>query len=329
MSKLSKGDYIIASSEQGKFQFLKVRSASADVIKAVVEQSQVENKRVSIEIKPEEVVLNMGRRPKFGRVYGQLIEPLRAIKTFDDWGELHYYRKLDKEEKRVLRKALDFVMQEFRRRKLTFIFPITVELRNKAGRWSGFYKSSPKIDNMHNHLTVLGPKEYQYESLVHLIRHELGHAVWFKGVTNKMRLRWIKLYTHYMKLNTAKLEKIKAIRKALENTRSLDDYRSQLKDEEDDKTLDVLDECVDYVRSTFNLDADEVEILIDSGESLVEYWPKHPFDSADPQGEGVMSEYGMTNPREFFAEAFRLYLEGKAGKRLTKLMDKTLSRLSK
>lgn len=339
MTLPSKGDFVVASQGENKFQLVKVLGASADKIIGKIEASKVEGgKRVSIEVAPEDVVLNLGNEPKYGRVYGQLVEPLRSTLEYKEWGEIHFYRRMSKDEKKILKKALDKVYADLVKRKLTFVLPITIEIRHKQGRWAGHYKTHPNIDNQHNHLTCFKPKEFTLEGMVELARHEIAHAIYFQGVPSAMRLKWIKLYTHYLKLHTAKIETLLKLRKGLEKTKDLREFKSTLINSDDEsgtakKTFskaDFLDECISFIKSTFNLDNDEVELLIEREESLEAYWPKHPFDlSHEHNYESVMTEYGMTKPTEFFAEAFRLYLEGKSGKKIKKLMEKTLSRLAK
>lgn len=331
--KVHKGEFIIVKGEKANsYKLYKVLKADGDKITARTEASKVESKRVTDSIDPANIVTNLGKNCPYGRVYGQLVEPLRGVLKYKKWGEIHFYRRMDKQEKKTLKRALDKVYNEFVKLKLTFVLPITIEIRNKQGRWDGHYKHSSRIDNEHNHLTCFKPPEFTMERCVSLIRHEMAHAIYYLGVPSPLRLKWIKLYMHYLKLHTAKLETIKSLRKGLEKARDLKVFRDSLEGDEDEKfgEADVLDECISFIKSTFNLDTDEVALLIEREDSLETYWPKHPFDlSQEHNYEAVMTEYGMTKPGEFFAEAFRLHLESKSGKKIKKLMLRTLSRLVK
>lgn len=331
---VKKGDYFIAE-EGKKFKLYKALHPTADSIKAVVEASKLDGKREITQVDPLTVVLNLGRKPKYGRVYGQLIEPLRKCRQYKQWGDIHFYRRLDKFERKSLKLGLDAAYKRLVKHRLEFIFPITIEIRHKAGRWDGFYKKDPKYDNTHNHMTCFKPQEFTAEGVEELAIHEMGHAVWFQGVPDAVKLQWIELYTYYLTLHTAKMDVIKELRKGLEKARDLSEYRAELRDEEEEDQQfshsDILDECIGYIRSTFNLDGQEVDILVERSDSLEPYWPKNPFDLSDAKAEAsiAMTDYGMTKCVEFFAEAFRLYVYGKSGKKITKLMGKTLARLQK
>lgn len=328
-----KGDYLIVEGAK-RMEFVKVRSADKDTIIAVKEQSLIEGKRVKAEYAPEQIVLNMGPKTRFGTVYGNKIEPLLAQFEVDDWGEVHVYRRLEKGEKSLIVKAMGRVFKEMKKRKLDHVFPVTTEVRTKHGRWAGHYHISDKYeDSPHNHMICLHPKEIDAE-IVSLLRHELGHAVWYLSVPDKVKMKWVSMFVKSVERMTAKREVLKELLEELETGRDLPLLRAGLKEEaeaEEGKSfhkIDVLDECLDYIKSTFHLDKEGLDIVINNSKSLERYWPKNPMDlSSVKENPAVMTEYGMTSVIEFFAEAFRLYMEGKAAKSVKKLMDKTLSRL--
>lgn len=334
-----KGDYLIVENGN-KFDFVKVRSTGAEAMTCVVEKSHAEGKRVDREYDNDSVVLNFGRKVRFGQAYGNRLEPLRSTQEVEGWGELHIYRKMEKGELKLLVKHMKHVVKEMKRHKLDAALPITTEIRNKSGRWSGYYHiSGSKYKELPGHqLMTIHPKEFIPEDMTELLFHELGHAVWFRFVTNSQKLRWIRMYTKFIERMSAKKA---VLAELLEETKAAGDLQSMidsLKDAEDEdeseeqsfSKRDVFEECIDYIKSTFHLDKDDVKLLVSSSKYLDKYWPTDPLAlSTIKENPAVMTEYGMTSVSEFFAEAFQMYMRGGAAKSIKKAMSKTLSRLIK
>jgi len=333
-----KGDYLITKTPSDKKILVKVLHTDSEGIKGRVEASKVENRRVSLDVERDTIIANLGQRPPFGTVYGTLVEPLLRTDDIENWGEIHFYRRLKKVEKKALRLAFETVWKKVVvKYKLKDVMPITFEVRHAKGRWAGFYRNLPKHEC---HCITLKPKGFLLDDTIELLVHELAHAIDCKLVPPKLKAKWIKLYTYYITLTTLKSSQIAKVREELEASGSIAEFKANLADddaeEEDDKKkskdlsqIDILDECLSYIQSNFNLRPREINLLLSEQESLEQYWPKHAMDIADATaGEAVMTEYGLTNADEFFAESFRLFIKGGAGKKITKLMKTTLKGLS-
>lgn len=328
--KVCKNDLVIAKLDDGKVKLFCIKGDTKEGYPAIVEASKLENRRVSVVLPKKSIVVNLGQKKAvlYGTVYGQKIEPLRYSKDLDGWGFIDCYRKMTKIEKKAVNKALAFVWKDLEKHKLTFIAPLTIEVRNKAGKWAGFYKKS---DKQEHDLITIGPKDIQFESLVPLLRHEAFHGVYFNGVTDKYKVKWVKLYLEYVKLHVTTSKQLEEARARLEDAGSIKTCLAELKelqgseDERADDPMSIFRECLGYATSNHNLDKDEINLMLEDGDDLKGIWPRHVFDISEPTV--VMTEYAMTKPGEFFAEAGRLYLEGKCPKRVKKLMAKTLAHL--
>lgn len=322
--KIKKGDLIVV--QEGPASKMRLMKARADCTKsefpALLEVSKAESKRLTQTVALDTVVLNLGNRPPYGSVYGQKVEPLLYTEDLENWGELHCYRRINKEVKKIVLKALERVWKDVKKLGVESVFPIIIELRNKNGRWAGHHKLTED-----GHIICLKMKDLDPGSVASTLRHELFHAIDCALVTDRYRIKWLKEYARYIKLTEARTQTIASLRKGLEKSGSIKDYRLELK-EEDSKDLEVLDECLGHLRSVYAFEPREVNLLLANQISLKPYWPTHAFDLSDTEvSETLMTEYGMTKPCEFFAEAGLLYIEGRLGKSLKVLMEKTLSNL--
>jgi hypothetical protein len=327
------GDYLIVSVGEKPKKYCAKVLETKDSIRCRIEASKIEGKRTSLEIDVESIVVNLGKNPPFGTVYGVSVEPLKKATDLENWGEIHFYRKLKKIERKALNQALKKVWNKIVvPNKLQECAPLTFEVRHHHGRWDGYYKSSPKQEQ---HSITLKPKGFLLDDTLALITHELGHAVDHTLVPDRVRARWVKLYTDYRTLSTVKTSTLRAILSELEEAGSTRAAKKSLANLSDStkggvSSENLLKECLKYIHHSWGLSTSDLNLLLSQGESLEEYWPKNSLDIADDsKGKATMTEYGMTSPTEFFSEAFRLYFEGKSGRRITKLMKKTLRSLQK
>lgn len=322
------GEFLIvkADAESKKCLCVRVRE-NGKTPRATIEGSKLEDKRDEITIDPELVVAVLGPKPPYGRAYGALVEPYRGLEDDELWGPVHFYRKLNNEERKALRLALKKAGKWLVAHKIDGFLPITIEVRHKQGRYSGTYKVSPKLET---DLMTLKPEGFVYQELPSLLIHEAFHGVWFQLVPDALKVRWINLYTYYIKLSTADTQSIERIRRKLEIAHGIEECRLRLKERsrEDDplSPLALLDECLAYIDEHYNLDEKHVDMLLHAHKSLKPYWPRHAIDLS--KANPIITEYAMTKVEEFFAEAGRVFYEGKAPKRVRKLMKRTIRRVA-
>lgn len=323
-----KGEYLIvkADAESKKCLCLKVREDGRAPM-ATIEASKLEGKREDVKVDPDLVVANLGSQPPYGRAYGALVEPYRGEQEADHWGVIHFYRRLDKQERKALVLALKKTWRWLHAQRIDGFLPLTIEVRHKQGKYAGFYKISSKLDT---DLLTLKPDAFLYQDLPSLIIHEAFHGVWFRLLTDALKVRWISLYTYYIKLSTAAPETIDRIRRQLQIAHSIQACKEKLKENSDEEDvlnpLALLDECLDYINTHYKLSNDHIDLMLAAGKNLKSYWPKHALDLS--KANAIITEYAMTKVEEFFAEAGRVFYENKAPRRVRKLMKRTIRRVA-
>lgn len=317
------GDYLIVTDpDNDKRRFLaraKTDSAGSTVVDVQVDEAIRGLTELSIPF--ESIVATLGPDPTYGRAYGCLVEPLRAQRELKNWGELKVYRKFKSGEKEALASAFNSVGKWLDTRKVGLFRPLTIEVRNKSGRYAGKYKFSSRNGDS----IVLHPEAFD-KTTSSLLIHECFHGIWFRQVPLNLVVKWIALYTHYTKAVTARA--LKNVRIRLERAGSIRSYRSEHGPDPEDGPIDgacaLLDSCLAYLGTVYGLTARDINILLSQGQSLDKWWPENPVDLS--RTTPILGDYATTNVDEFFAEAGRLMYEGiKLPKKIRILMKKTLS----
>lgn len=312
--KFEKDDFIVVKVEgKTKNKLVKVLSKDGDTLTVRVEGSKVKKERHTEEVKAQMVVLNLGPEPPFGSVYGCTVEPfISSVDT--DWGPMHYYRKLDLEQKGKIKKALARCWTRLDKAKLTGFAPVVIEVRNGKGPESGFYRVHGKDDIPD--VLCLKPESFLKEDLDETIYHEAAHGLAFNVMPDPIMLRWIKLYTYYTKMGELTSKDIKQIKHDLESAGS---FKCGV-----DK--DQLAACISAVNANYGVRKQDLKVMLENNHPLDEVWPVHPLDM--PDCETPIRNYSMKNVDEFWADAFAYYMVGKGlPKRIKRLVEETISAL--
>lgn len=276
------------------------------------EESKVEGRRITETVSTESIILNLGPTPIPGTVYGCKIEPYYSASTIDGWGDIHYYRELERDEKKTIKRAAAKAWKSLKKLRLTAFAPLTIEVRLAKGSEIGYYKMHKAQET---DVLCLKPKEFHHDELVRLFYHEAGHGILDRMMPVEFRARWIKAYTHYTTLSKLDPDEIRGIRALVEGTGSLTGV-----DGVDSEKLDL---CVDSIHSNYGLKKRDIEELLEQGYTLEDYWPTHPLDLAD--NEVPLTDYANKNWNEFFCEALAMHLTGiQLPKRIRNLLLKTI-----
>lgn len=309
----SKDDFLVIKDER-KFRLVKVVEASNDgelVVRR--EESKVEGKRTTETISDESVVLNLGSNPPAGTVYGCKIEPFQSSSDLDGWGTIHYYREVEREDKKTIKKAAAKVWKRLDKERLTAFAPLTVEVRLNKGSEIGYYKihKSQETD-----VLCIKPKEFDQTELTRLFFHEAGHGIMDRMMPSNFRAKWVTTYAYYTSLKALKKDDLIGIRALVEGNGSLKQV--------EDVDPDHLDACIGSIIGNFGIRKADIELLLNEGVSLEAYWPKHTLDL--PDNEVPLTDYAMKSVDEFWCEAFAMHMTGtQLPKRIRNLMLKTLN----
>lgn len=319
--KLVAGSYVILKLANNKPELIRCTVADGNEFKGVVEkEKEVDGKSATVlTFEKNDVMAVIGKKPKVGKVYGLNIEPLVRREHYRFWGDARIYNWFDDEQSKLLKAALEEAYHVLKKLRVAGPFKVELEVRQPQGKFAGMYKHRPKADT---DILIIKP-EKAMEDLRYIIFHEYAHGIWYRMMTPKMRLSWVKMYHKYITLQEIKSKELKDI---LGEVESLGSIRAFMRECDEDTKLQ-LKEIVKHITNIHSLSVSHLEMLMEDGESLSEYWPSNIEMS---EKEVAITDYARKSPEEFFAEAIaHKFSDRKLPKAIEELYAKTMSRLVK
>lgn len=321
MIKVDINDYVVVKSGT-KRVLMKLLSANDDLslYYGIPENKRILERSVEVEINPEDILACLGKNPAYGSVLGCSTEIYRNRKELEGWGSIYFYRTLEKESLKSLRLSIRSVVNSLSDLKLN-IHPFDTEIRESKGKYAGSFKFRPKkVDGVSTDLICLKPKEF--EQLLPLLYHEIGHSIWYRLLDPTVQSRWILVYHKAIDIqNVSKSEIDTIIADFVESTKFCKEFRNTL----DERKELVFDQCLKYVDDKHCLSSQHLDTLIAAGHDTSGYFSIEDIGLSNIRL--VLTEYAQVSPEEFFAEAFSLHMSGSIlPKSLRDMMSKTIER---
>ena len=315
--KVRKSEYAIIKAG-GKFLLIRCSSEDGNSYTGVLQGKKKKSDDAPEELKfsSRDVACCLGKAPAFGSAFGVKIEPLVKIEPHQYWGEVHTYVRLDEGQTAEVGSELKKFRAALKEKRVSGVKPI-LELRNPSGKMAGMYKYRPREEQDVMIIRVQEDlAEFQY-----VLAHEYGHGVWFRMMQRATRLKWIKLFHAYITMLEADESDLDHLLDEVQSQQSVSSAQKSL--EEHDQIL--LKECLRNVHRIHGLSKMHLEMMLEAGDSIEEYWPQSIELS---EKEIALTDYARKAPEELFAESFAFWFIGrKLPKRIQALMDTTLSRL--
>lgn len=287
---------------------------------AYIEDTMNLDEPVTVEYDADTLIANLGKDPAPGKAYGVDIQPHYGDFQ-SDIGNVHLYRKLDDDEKKALTVSIKKIVKKVEEQGLAKVFPIKrVEILNQKGRWAGEYKISNKTGEVEDVIRLF-PKILSDQIYNQYIwAHELGHAVWFRYVPDRLRSEWLEMYNESTKVSKAKKSQMEDLCTALVSSQqSVREFQRDIEEEE----LAMFKEALSYLKKIHKMSPEDVNILLNQNSKvLVAIWPTTASIS---NNESLCGDYAKVSVHELFAEAYAFYTTGKqVPKSIQKLLEKTL-----
>lgn len=326
--EVRRGDYCIVSLTNAKPFLIKVTAADEDTISGIKEEhSHIEEARQAVDVRRETVILNLGRTPYPGRVYGVDAGRLHLGKIEDPIvGNLHFFYKPKKKVVRNVQRAVRMLEKSLKKHQLHTIMadPIYWEFEPAdRQKYAGMYESrklnGAVVSRIKTRPEILNASDYQY-----VLAHELAHHMHHHYIKRNevLEARWIDMYNRTVLPSDIKEETCTNYLDSLLNSGVTSrEYRMGLDTEERTEYMFILRE----IRRTHKISEAEINSLITAElkDSVRHLWPR---SVSKTQVEPIVSEYATTNYKELIAESFAFYLTGvKLPKAVTKLVERSLS----
>lgn len=315
--QIDKSDYLILKDNKKKYL---TKVTNIDPLKAIVcDEHQKDRDRASyIDFDIEDIVANLGKKPLYGDAYRVPIEYVRQTYELEPWGSIVVYKELGEEQFKKVWRSVKRVTKELQELR---IFPtekpINLQVKELKGTEGGHYMHvhNPKADDR------LVIRATEFNDIDYILRHEMGHGVWFQMCNKNIKARWVKVFVNNVALIRDTEKKIRKMRQELVNEGSIKAYKSSL-DGDDPKELFAA--VLKYLKEKYVISGEDIDCLIEDGEDLTDIWPDQAIPM--PKSEVLVTEYAKKNVKELFSECFAYHLDDtkELPKSLEKLMKKTI-----
>lgn len=312
-------DYVIVK-EQKKPFLLHVSKTTEKEVTGTLEHNRAYDPQV-VTIAKSCIIANLGNlmvKPMLGSVFGIQIEPFIKTLVHPDWGDVHFFKPITKEEGLAIKDELTKTAKLLRSKgffKFCKEGNLSTEIRPQKSMNAGMYKYRT-VSGEHADIMVLRP--YTGFPLRHVILHEAAHGVWFHQLSKQTHVKWVKLYKSFAKVRSYDHTDLLRIKKwYLKESTPVRDFKGSL--EEVDAI--IFEQCISFVRASTRLSIAHINLLAESREleNIMEYWPN---DLVDATFDTVVSDYSTKNVEELFAESFAFWMQGKKlPKSVTRLLE--------
>ena len=263
--------------------------------------------KIPYETLPLECVLaDVGTNPAFGSVFGVRTETYWKSINHPQWGDVHFWRRLEKDERIVLKEALSEAHALLHRHGLVpKDFWVEFQIRNNSSSKQGTWKAGKAADDVVEPDTiVLCPKGFpDKEELLSLIMHELGHMVWHHFLKKVRIAQWIDFYTQLTKLEHVDVQPIV---NAIQSNRpqGLLDFYLLFEEEQ----IPAIKQCVKRILELWKLKEHHLDKMLAAGSDVTHLFVGKEIEVCGKQD--MLTEYSQTSPEEMWAEAFSLWITG-------------------
>ncbi len=328
--RINQGDYVICSQAQGKDYLVKALADTKGDLEAVCERlCHIPSQRQTLTVSSKDLVLNLGPKPKAGKVWGiDLTNLYYTKKVHDTFGSMFFFYKPDKEVVRNLWAGLDKAYKILDKLGLAFVLErdITWEIlpAAKTEKYAGMYIRRVKGENVIERIQIK-PESVTSAELPYVILHELAHCIDANYVTSrKLKALWLRLFTTSIKVATVqKSMSAELLNMLMDQPNVPSDFKSSLDEEQT-----VAFKCImRTIQSVNALSIKELDVLFDAQmfDDIKAVWPLRTIPRKDIAP--IVSDYATKNVRELFAESFSHHYtkRTKIPEAVVKLLERTIS----
>ena len=330
---IAQEDFVIAKIGEKKKDLLFVTKLSKDglSLSGVTEKTRHTEDPKDFEIQINDVLANLGPKPKKGTVHGVKVEIFRKSVDIPNWGNSDWYTLPPKELQLRIKEAFAKAFTIIKKHGLIGVLPVNIEIHPSTGKMAGCYKCSKKDPTEFPDVLTLFPRtEKEKEEkldFLYIILHEYAHGIDFRLFHSpKGKAQWIKLYNEMFELKKISEEDLENMYESLVAAdSSVEEFKKSLSD---DFEIRLFKNILKYIQKSYHLGPRDLNVLLATKDPLLkDIFPDH--EEVIDIDTTYVTAYATKKVAEFFAESVSFYLQGKKlPKNVTTLVEKTLQSIA-
>lgn len=319
-----KDDFIVFYDDKRRKKLMQVQNVERNTVYGTLDANRAYEPRNG-QCQTKDIICNLGPHPAPGSSYGVNIEPYFRTLRHPDWGDIHLFTRITKDQGNAIMQGLARSFTDLKKAKLDGLIEagnLVIELRPPKAKNRGMYYYRQRGQNAEDRM-MLRVQEFQEPDLYREVaNHEMGHALTWRGMTRKMQSRWVRLYEEFCQFTEHDANDVKRMgHRFLKGISTVKAFRSTLEDEE----AVLFDTCLSQIAADYRLTAKDIDLLIESEniDMVKQLWPTGELRYSE--FEEALGDYATKKWTEFLAEAFRLHFtKTEIPQRVKELMEKSI-----
>lgn len=318
-------DFIVFYDDKRRKKLMQVQNVERNTVYGTLDANRAYDPHNG-QCQTKDIICNLGQHPANGSAFGVNIEPYFRTIRHAEWGDIHLFTRITKEQGQAIMAGLTRSFNDLRKTKLDGLIEagnLAIEIRPSKGKNQGMYYVRQRRGEAADRM-LLRIQEFNEPDLYREItNHEMGHALTFRGMTRKMQSRWVRLYEEFCQFTEHDANDVKRMgARFLNGLTTVKGFRSTLEDEE----AVLFDTCLSQISADYRLNAKDIDLLIESehADMVKQMWPTSELRYSE--FEEALGDYATKNWKEFLAEAFRLrFTKTEFPERIRELINKSIA----
>lgn len=272
-------------------------------------EDDVHIKRQQATIEPWQLMVNLGKTPEAGKVYGwDMGHVFRKTVSTDCGSDIHFFTELKSKAEATAIEGLISAKKILKKHGLSFVMslPVHLEIHAKKSKYAGMFKSgkdySKIILNVNDTNKVEEWSEYVY---IHEYAHAIDHYCLSKSP--ELQARWVRLYLQTIKPISLTLAEARGLFKPLKGVTLISDWRKAV----DEENQDGISLILRHIKQSHKVKPSDLNKLLADGDfdTIKSFWPTQDVHSTELAP--LITEYATLNVAETISESFTYHMLGK------------------
>ena len=298
-----------------------VKPVTDGILVTLEEDAHIKKTQATIEA--WQVVLNLGKEPEPGKVYGwDTGHVFKKTVSTDCGSDIHFFADLKSKAETRAVEGLVSAKKILKKHGLAFVtdLPVHLEIHAKKAKYAGMFKPGKDYSKIVLNVSDSNSAD-AYSEYVYL--HEYAHAIdhYCLSKSPELLARWVRLYLQSITPSVLAVEDARALFKPMKSSQSIGEWRKAVTEDQQPSIGLVLRHIKQSHKVT---PSDLTKLMLDNDFATIKsFWPTKDIHSTELAP--LITEYATTNTAETVAESLSYHMTGKKiPKAVTELVEDSI-----
>lgn len=280
-------------------------------------------KKTQATIESWQIVVNLGKAPDHGKVYGwDLAHVFKKTVSTDCGSDVHFFTDLKSKGEAKALEGLVSAKKILKKHGLGFVtdLPVHLEIHAKKAKYAGLFKPGKDASQI-----VLNVNETNSADLLseYVYLHEYAHAIDHYCISKspELQAKWVRLYLQTITPSVLTLADARALFKPMKGCEYVNDWRKAVPEDKQPGCALILR----HIKQSHKVSPKDLSKLMADNDfdTIKSFWPTQ--DICSTELAPLITEYATSNVAETFSESLSYHMLGKKlPKAVTKLAEESI-----